>query len=72
MATEGRFTLKRIEVRNGPFTYATYRVEGKLNGILIRKNFKSRHEAAGEKQRLEIEAANTDGAIAAQNTSLTA
>jgi hypothetical protein len=72
VATEGRFTLKRIEVRNGPFTYATYRVEGKLNGIRIRKNFKSRHEAAGEKQRLEIEAANTDGAIAAQNTSLTA
>lgn len=68
--SEGAFTLKRITVQNGPFTYSTYRVEGKLNGVRVRKNFKKRQEAVGEKQRLEIEAANTDGAIQPKNTSL--
>jgi hypothetical protein len=67
----GRFTIKRISVKNGGFTYTTYRLSGALNGVRVRKNFKDRQEALGEKNRLEVAAANEEGATAARNTSLT-
>ena len=65
------FSIKKSTVTNGAFTYATYRLTGWLNGKRIRKQFKDRAEADGEKQRLEVEAANTDSAIRAMNTRLT-
>lgn len=64
------FTLKRVTVRNGGFTYDTYRLAGQLNGQRIRKNFKDKAEALGEKQRLEVEAANAGGDVSARNTRL--
>jgi len=64
---------KRIKaVEDGKvYAYDTYRVEGTLKGARIRKNFKNREEALGEKQRLEIEAANETGEVSARATSLT-
>lgn len=52
------FKIKPATIRNGGFTYETFRLTGWLNGQRIRKNFKSRDEAEGEKLRLEIEAGN--------------
>jgi hypothetical protein len=43
-----------------------------LNGERIRKQFKSREEADGELNRLNVRAANADGEIQAVNTRLTA
>jgi len=51
--TEQAFTVGRFENRNGA---TSWRVSGLLAGIRIRRNFKTREEAAAEKAALEIRA----------------
>lgn len=50
---EQAFTVSRFENRNGS---TSWRVSGLLAGVRIRKNFKTREEAAAEKAALEIRA----------------
>ncbi len=69
-ARRGGFTIKKVTLNANGYTYVTFRVAGQLNGRRIRKDFKSKAEAEGEKDRLEIEAANTDGGIRPVNTRL--
>jgi hypothetical protein len=59
----GEFKIRRILARERGFTYPTYQVVGYLMGQRVRKRFKSLEEAAGEKSRLEIAAANADGGV---------
>ena len=47
------FAISRFENRNG---VTSWRVSGLLAGVRIRKNFKTREEAAAEKATLEIKA----------------
>jgi hypothetical protein len=68
----GRFTIKAVKVTCHGFTYETFLLSGWLNGRRIRKHFKSREEALGEKNTLEVEAANVGGEIRARNTRLSA
>jgi integrase len=53
------------------FKYATFRLSGWLDGRRIRKQFKSHEEALGEKNRLEVMAANA-GEVTARVTRLSA
>lgn len=66
----GGFTIERITVGNVAKPYKTWRVKGYLRDQRIRRNFKERSEAAGFKQRMEIEAANASGEITTRSTSL--
>jgi len=50
--------------------YETFELTGYLKGERIRRRFKSRDLAAGEKNRLEVAAANDDGAIKTVTTRL--
>ena len=45
------FAISRFENRNG---VTSWRVEGKFHGLRIRKNFKTREEAAAEQAALEL------------------
>ena len=47
------FAVSRFKNRNGAHSY---RVEGCLNGVRIRRNFKTQEEAAAEKAPLESRA----------------
>ena len=64
------FAIKRVMVRANRFKYPTYRLTGYLHGQRIRRQFKSQDEALGEKNRLEVEAAN-DGSVRSILTRLT-
>jgi hypothetical protein len=48
---ERKFTVSRFENRNGS---VSWRVAGFLHGVRIRRNFKTKEEAAAEKAVLEI------------------
>ena len=50
---QSTFFLNRFENRN---SVTSWRVSGFLHGIRIRKNFKTREEAAAEKAELELKA----------------
>jgi hypothetical protein len=52
--TDTTFALSRFDNRNGTISW---RISGWLASVRIRKNFKSREEAAAEKASLEIKAA---------------
>src|SRR5687767_4630188 len=66
------FNIKEATVTNGGFTYQTFRLTGwSPDGQRIRKQFKSRAEAEGERNRLEVEAANAESATRPINTRLT-
>jgi hypothetical protein len=54
------------------FTYTTFLLSGWLRGKRVRRQFVSRDEALGEKNSLEVEAANLGGEIRARNTRLSA
>ena len=43
------FSVSRFKNRNGVFSF---RVDGRLNGVRIRRNFKDQEEAATEKAAL--------------------
>ncbi len=65
------FKIRTVTVRENGYAYTTHKLSGWLNGRLIRKRFKSREEALGELNRLQVQAANADGVIRAVNTRLT-
>ncbi len=67
----GDFKISRLDLNDHGFSYSTFQVSGYLNGERVRKKFKTRDEAVGEKGRLEIAAANGVGEIRALNTRLT-
>ncbi len=50
---EKKFSVSRFRNRNGVFSF---RVDGYLNGVRIRRNFKTQEEAAAEKAALELKA----------------
>jgi integrase len=51
MNHEYSFSVSRFRNRNGVFSF---RVDGRLNGVRIRRNFKTLEEAAAEKAALEL------------------
>jgi integrase len=51
MNHENKFSVSRFRNRNGVFSF---RVEGRLNGVRIRRNFKTQEEAATEKAALGL------------------
>jgi hypothetical protein len=53
------------------FTYEAFRLIGWHHGEGVRRQFKRREEASGEKNRLEVEAANAESGTRAINTRLT-
>jgi len=65
------FVIKRVNLTEKGVTYDTFRFNGWLNGQRIRRQFKSHEEALGEKNRLEVQAANAEGSIHTVNTRLT-
>ena len=68
----GEFRIRQIQTTDHGFKYSTFQVVGYLNGERIRKKFKSREDALGELNRLEVQAANSDGLIRPINTRLDA
>jgi hypothetical protein len=52
------FAVSRFKNRNGVFSF---RVDGYLNGVRIRRNFKTQEEAAAEKGVLELKALQLAG-----------
>ena len=68
----GRFALREIKVKKRidgqPLEYSTFLLSGWVRGKRYRKQFKSRELALGEKNALEVEAANVGGEIRALNT----
>jgi integrase len=53
MKHEQSFAVSRFENRNG---VTSWRVDGRLHGVRIRRNFKTQEEAAAEKAALEMKA----------------
>ena len=53
----GKFMLKQVRAASNGVTYDTFLLSGWLNGCRIRRHFKDRDEALGEKNRLEVGAA---------------
>src|ERR1035438_7991415 len=51
MNHENKFSVSRFRNRNGVFSF---RVDGRLNGVRIRRNFKDQEQAATEKAALEL------------------
>lgn len=64
------FEIKRVTLNEKGFIYVTFRLTGWLDGVRIRRQFKSYEEAVGERNRLEVQAANTEEEIRAVNTRL--
>jgi integrase len=62
------FSVSRFKNRNGVFSW---RVDGYLNGVRIRRNFKTQEEAAAEKGQLELKALQLASNLRAVTTSLT-
>jgi hypothetical protein len=64
-----KFLVTRFDNRNGVISW---RVDGHLHGVRIRKNFKTREEAAAEKAALELKAEQIDSGLHSVMTCLTA
>ncbi len=64
-----KFRVSRYVNRNGT---ASWRVDGRLHGIRVRRNFKSREEAAAEKAALEIRTEQATSGLHSITTRLTA
>jgi integrase len=69
MNHEELFDVRRFENRNG---VSSWRVSGWLHGVRIRRNFKSREEAAAGKAALEIKAEQDTPGLRSITTRLTA
>ncbi|HVA92418.1 MAG TPA: site-specific integrase, partial [Chloroflexota bacterium] len=65
---QSKFAVSSFENRNG---VTSWRVDGRLHGVRIRKNFKTREEAAAEKAVLEIKALQTSAGLRQIATALT-
>ncbi|MCS6243380.1 MAG: hypothetical protein H2172_05890 [Opitutus sp.] len=61
------FVVSRFVNPNG---ITSWRVDGRINGLRIRKNFKTRGEAGAEKDALNIKAAQSDTGIRATSARL--
>ncbi|MFA6286995.1 MAG: site-specific integrase [Opitutaceae bacterium] len=64
---QSTFTVSRFTNRNG---ISSWRVDGRLHGLRIRKNFKTREEAGTEKEILEAKAAQTQSGLRTATTFL--
>jgi hypothetical protein len=62
------FIVSRFVNRNG---ITSWRVDGRINGLRIRKNFKTRAEAGAEKASLDIKAAQSETGVRTALTRLT-
>ncbi|MEO6994193.1 MAG: site-specific integrase [Lacunisphaera sp.] len=69
MNHESMFTVSRFKNRNGVFSY---RVDGRLHGVRIRRNFKTPEEAAAEKTALLIKATQSTSGLQLATTFLVA
>jgi hypothetical protein len=67
MIHENSFAVSRFENRN---SVISWRVAGWLHGVRIRKNFKSKEEAAAEKAVLELKALQIDAGLRTSATCL--
>jgi hypothetical protein len=67
MNHENSFVVRRFENRNGVISW---RVAGWLHGVRIRKNYKSKEEAAAEKATLELKAVQTTAGLRSATTFL--
>ena len=63
------FAVSRFKNRNGVFSF---RVDGRLHGVRIRRNFKTQEEAAAEKAALELKAMQTTSGLQSVTTFLAA
>jgi integrase len=63
-----KFAVSRFENRNG---IISWRVTGRLHGLRIRKNFKTREEAAAEQAALDLKALQISSGMHLVTTSLT-
>ena len=61
------FAVSRFQNRNGVISF---RVDGQLNGVRIRRNFKTQEEAAAEKATLELKALQLASSLCAVTTCL--
>ena len=59
----GEFRIRKVRLEQHGFAYDTFELTGNLAGERVRRRFKTRAEALGEKSRLEVASANADGAI---------
>jgi integrase len=66
--SQSAFIVGKFTNRNG---VTSWRVDGRLNGLRIRKNFKTREEAGAEKAALEAKAAQSDTGLRTTLTRLT-
>src|SRR5436305_13035250 len=66
---QSKFEIVSFDNRNGS---TSWRVVGWLHGERVRKNFKTRAEAAAEKATLEVRAAQTEQGMRTVATTLTA
>ncbi len=62
------FAVSRFENRNG---VTSWRVDGRLHGLRIRKNFKTREEAAAEKAASNLKSLQAASGLRAAMTFLT-
>jgi integrase len=67
MSHHTAFAVSRFENRNG---VTSWRVDGRLHGLRIRRNFKSREAAAAEKDALEVKALHAAAGLHAATTFL--
>ncbi len=65
---KGKFPVTRFV---NPSGVLSWRVDGRLHGIRIRKNFETREEAAAEKAVLELKAAQANSGLRLAATFLT-
>ena len=61
------FVVSRFVNRNG---ITSWRVDGRIHGLRIRKNFKTRSEAGAEKAALDIMAIQSDSGVRTTTTRL--
>ena len=69
MNHEQSFAVSRFENRNG---VTSWRVDGRLHGVRIRRNFKTQEEAAAEKAALEMKAMQSAAGMQSVTTFLAA
>ena len=67
MNHENSFSVSRFKNRNGVFSF---RVDGRLHGVRIRRNFKTQEEAAAEKAALELKSLQTASGLRSVTTFL--
>ena len=64
------FTIRHVNKTEHGYEYSAFQVVGSMKGKRVRKQFRTRDEALGEVNRLEVAAANVGGSIQALPTRL--